>query len=160
MNQIFTADTFGELSRQIETFVEEHDVFDYDSVTIVTEKVGDDTPAGYHWKATLMPKYTDSALKDLLVEEHGYVDFFVSSEEIRAVATDMQRELSDEEVASVVDFLSHNDLEIGLCEGAISGAISEICPDATDQDWDEDSDLCEESEEDDNGIEYLRSIGK
>lgn len=77
------------------------------------------------------------AAKDFLVA-NGYVDFFVSSEEVRAVATDMQRELTNEELADVVEFLSHNDLETGLCEGAISGAISEICPDATDQEWEED----------------------
>lgn len=95
--------------------------------------------------------------KNVLVA-NGYVNFFVSSEEVRAVATDMQRELTDEELADVVEFLSHNDLETGLCELAIEGAISEVCPDATDQEWDEDDDEVEE--EDESGIEYLRSIGK
>jgi len=74
------------------------------------------------------------AAKDLLIA-NGYVDFFVSSEEIRMVAADMQRELTDEEILSVVEFLSNNDLETGLCLSAVEGAISELCPDATDQDW-------------------------
>ena len=96
------------------------------------------------------PSYDEiRAAKDLLVA-NGYVDFFVSSDEIKAVGTDMQRELSDEEVASIVEYLSNNDLETGLCEGAISGAISEVCPDATDQEW-------EEEEEESDGVDLGKS---
>ena len=69
---------------------------------------------------------------------NGYVDFFVSSEEVRDVATDMQRQLTDEELADVVEFLSFNDLKTGISEEAIEGAISEICAEATDQEWEED----------------------
>ncbi len=139
MNQVFTSETHGDLSRKIEEFMENYDVYDYDNVTIVTEKVNGEKPDSYHWKATLMPKDAIQVAKDLLVE-NGYIGFFVSSDEIKAVATDTQRELTDEEVSSVVEFLSHNDLETGLCEGAISEAISEVCPDATDQDWDDEED--------------------
>ncbi len=89
------------------------------------------------------------AAKDLLVA-NGYVGFFVSSEEIRMVAEDMQRELSDEEVASVMEFLSHNDLETGLCELAIEGAISEVCPDGADQEW-------EEEEDESDGVDLNKS---
>jgi hypothetical protein len=81
--------------------------------------------------------------------QNGYVGFFVSSEEIQDIATDMQRELTDEEISIVVDLLSNNDLETGLCLSAVEGAISEICPDATDQEWDE---------EDESDINYLRHI--
>ena len=95
MKEIFTSETFQMLSDRIDTFMEEHDVYDYDNVTIVVEKVKDETdPAGYIWKATLAPKDTASTLKDMLVEEHGYVNFFVSSEEIKMIAVEEQRELT------------------------------------------------------------------
>lgn len=84
---------------------------------------------------------------------NGYVDFFVSSDEIRMIATEEQRELTDEELASVMETLSRNRLE-GICEEAVRGAISEVCAEATDQEWEGGG------EEDDSGIEYLRSIGK
>ena len=67
MKEIFTSDTFQMLSDRIDTFMEEHDVYDYDNVTIVIEKVADETdPSGYIWKATLIPKDTNSALVDML----------------------------------------------------------------------------------------------
>lgn len=151
MKKVFIADTKQELDDKLNEFMENHDVYDWGFVTIVTEKVADELANDeYHWKATLTPKRADEAAKDLLIE-NGYVNFFVSGEEVRGVATNMQRELTDEELADVVEFLSHNDLETGLCELAIEGAISEACPDATDQEWED---------EDDSGIEYLRSIGK
>ncbi len=149
MKEVFTSETFQTLSDYIDAFMEDHDIYDYENVTIVIEKAKDDTPAGYHWKATLMPNPTADALKGMLVE-NGYVDFFVSSEEIRMVAEDMQRELSDEEVASVMEFLSHNDLETGLCELAIEGAISEVCPDGADQEW-------EEEEDESDGVDLNKS---
>lgn len=153
MKEVITAETYQSLFARIGEFMESHDTYGHDNLTIVVERVaqGHEDERDYWWSATLVPKDAASALKDLLVDEHGYVGFFVSSEEVRDVATDMQRELTDEELADVVKYLSQNDLETGLCELAIEGAISEVCPDATDQEWDE---------EDDSGIEYLHSIGK
>jgi len=63
------------------------------------------------------------AAKDLLIA-NGYVDFFVSSEEIRMVAAEDGKELSDEELSDVIRILSNNDLETGICEDAVRGAIA------------------------------------
>ena len=41
MKEIFTSETFQMLSDRIDTFMEEHDVYDYDNVTIIIEKVAE-----------------------------------------------------------------------------------------------------------------------
>ena len=92
-------------------------------MSIVTGKVKDDTPAGYHWKATLTPNDPIQAAKDFLVA-NGYVNFFVSSEEIRMVAAEDGKELSDEELSDVIEILSNNDLDTGISEDAVRGAIA------------------------------------
>lgn len=74
--------------------------------------------------------------KDILIK-NGYVGFFVSSEEIQMIAAEEQRELTIKELAEVLGILSNNDLETGLCEEAVRGAISEACCTATDHEWEE-----------------------
>lgn len=133
MKEVFTALTISALHSQIEEFMELHDAYEWDMITIVTEKVYDETaPFLYRWKATLTPEGTIQATKDLLCER-GYVHFFVSSEEVMAIATDMQREMNEEELKAVLRSLSMNDMGIGINEEAIQFAISEVCPTATDE---------------------------
>ncbi len=65
MKEIFTSSDYDALQRQIVEFMENHDVYDWPLVTIITEKV--DEPNGdYHWEATLMPKATKPAIVDML----------------------------------------------------------------------------------------------
>lgn len=133
MKEIFTSETFQMLSDRIDTFMEEHDVYDYDNVTILVEKVSNELePSGYHWKATLIPTDSIEAAKQTLTNA-GYVDFFVSSEEVRAIAIEEQRELTPYELAGVVEYLGRNDLECGLSETAIRGALSELVFEAADR---------------------------
>ena len=65
MKEIFTSSTYADLSAKIEEFMENHEVYDWQLVTIVTEKI-DEQNGDYHWKATLVPKDTNSALVDML----------------------------------------------------------------------------------------------
>lgn len=102
------------------------------------------------------PDYDEvQAAKNLLIA-NGYVSFFVSSEEIEMVATEMQRELNAEELESIIAILSNNDLEIGICEEAVRGAISEICPDATDGEWEEDG--LGDNMDDDSDLKHVESL--
>lgn len=151
MKEIFTSETFQMLSDRIDTFMEEHDVYDYDNVTIVVEKVKDETDlAGYIWKATLVPKDTASTLKDMLVEEHGIVRHFWSKVDIQEWATNRYRALTDDELEKVAYSLAKTDCEYGISWQTIDDTITNLI------DFGDD----EGEEEDDSGIEYLRSIGK
>lgn len=154
MKEIFTSETFQLLSDRIDTFMEEHDVYDYDNVTIVVEKVKDETdPAGYIWKATLTPKDTANALQDLLVEEHEIIRHFWCKDDIRGVNGSMLT-LTEEQVDAIARKMeSVVDCEYGINWQFINDIAWEIAPEAFSL---EDGD----DEEDDNGIVRLRNIGK
>lgn len=134
MNQVFTSETYGDLSRKIEEFMENYDVYDYDNVTIVTEKVNGEKPDNYHWKATLIPKDTASALKELLVEEYGYVDVFWHEDDILGRLDELFEDdeipcdtLTQEQLAAVKhDLSSTHDAEQGLTWEGIDCAIRSV----------------------------------
>lgn len=150
MKEVFTSGTKDGLDDQMREFIENHDVIDWPNVTIVTEIVKDDTPSGYHWKATLVPKDTASTLKDMLAEEHGIVRHFWSKVDIQEWATNRYRALTDDELEKVAYSLAKTDCEYGISWQTIDDTITNLI-DFGDDEWEE---------EDDNGIEYLRSIEK
>ena len=174
MKEIFTSSTYADLSAKIEEFMENHEVYDWPLVTIITEKV--DEPNGdYHWEATLMPKDARNTMEDLLVEEHGLVRFFFTEEDIEGRVEYLYNddiipvnELTKEQMEHVKHVLSNCDAEYGLSWDAIDGSITDLFDDDSDPD-----EACERDrelhgtdgyenieEEYDSGIEYLRSIGK
>ena len=128
MKEIFTSETFQMLSDRIDTFMEEHDVYDYDNVTIIIEKVADEAdPSGYTWKATLMPKDAQNALEDLLVEEYGIVRHFWQKEDIRGRMKELCIEINEEVVDEVAISLgSKVDSSIGLNWDVIDYWIEEF----------------------------------
>ncbi len=135
MNQVFTSETYGDLSRKIEEFMENYDVYDYDNVTIVTEKVNGEKPDSYHWKATLIPKNTSSALKELLVEEHGVINLFWNKEDIVEIAAqDNRRSLTNDEVDEIARQLANSDCEYGISWQTIREITLAVCPDAVSMD--------------------------
>ena len=147
MKEIFTSETFQMLSDRIDTFMEEHDVYDYDNVTIIIEKVADEAdPSGYTWKATLMPKDTRNTMKDLLVEEHGLVRFFFTEDDISDCVASLHGdgtipvdELTREQMEHVKYVLSNCDAEYGINWDAIEGAVTDLFDDGIDLDspaWD------------------------
>jgi hypothetical protein len=178
MNQTFKADTIGELHSQIESFMEAHDVYNWGNMTIVTEKMADELANDeYYYKATLTPKDTASALKELLVDEHGVIDLFWNKEDIiELAAQDKRRALTSDEVGAIAKRLANNDCEYGISWQTIRDITLTVCPDAVSMDEDDDSDpdeACERDREmhgtdgyenedddmeDDNGLEYLRHI--
>ena len=86
----------------------------------------DDFPEAYDIRDELIrggERDDVQAAKDFL-EANGYVGFFVSSEEIRMVAAEDGKELSDEELSDVIEILSNNDLDTGISEDAVRGAIA------------------------------------
>ncbi len=138
MKEVFTSGTKDGLDDQLREFIENHDVIDWPFVTIVTEIVKDDTPAGYHWKATLTPKPTADTLKDMLVEEHGVVGLFWNKEDIvELAAQDGCRELTSEEVDEIARQLANNDCEYGINWQAIREITMAVCPDAVSMDDDD-----------------------
>lgn len=74
MKEVFTALTISALHSQIETFMEEHDTYEWENVTIVTEKVYDETaPFEYRWKATLTPETEYTPIDDTDDENQNYL---------------------------------------------------------------------------------------
>ncbi len=138
MNQVFTSKTISDLHRQIESFMKDHDVYDYDNVTIVTERVKDETPAGYHWKATLMPTDAASAMKELLVDEHEYINHFWCWDDIRGLETG-GREFTEDEVADIASRVeSMVDCNYGINWDFIDQIAQEVAPEAYEEFTDED----------------------
>lgn len=136
ISSVFTSGTKDGLDDQMREFIENHDVIDWPNVTIVTEIVKDEThEGGYHWRATLVPKPTDSALKELLVEEHGVVDLFWNKEDIiELAAQDNRRELLPSEVDEIARQLANNNCEYGISWDAIREITMAVCPDAISMD--------------------------
>lgn len=139
MKEVFTSETFQTLSDYIDAFMEDHDVYDYENVTIVIEKAKDNTPTGYHWKATLIPKDTRNALEDLLVEEHRIVRLFFSEEDITGRVEALFEydlipvtRLTRGQMESVKHVLANSDCEYGLNWDAIDGAITDLFDDDSD----------------------------
>ena len=133
MKEVFTSSTYGGLNRKIEEFMENHDVYDWDNVTIVTEKVADkDDKKDYWWSATLMPKDTAIALKGLLVEEHGCVDVFWTEHDINERVEELHKngelpsnKLTPEQMGVVKRHLMDTDWEYGLSWYSVDSAIKE-----------------------------------
>lgn len=122
MKEVFTSSTKDGLDDQMREFIENYDVIDWPNITIVTEIVNDDTPSGYHWRATLVPKDTASVLKYLLVEEHGHMKVFWDEKDIQNRVSHLIRNqgwpkdtlLSEEAMMEVKVWMNHTDWEYGL----------------------------------------------
>lgn len=138
MKEVFTSETFQTLSDYIDAFMEDHDVYDYDNVTIVIEKAKDETPAGYHWKATLTPKPTASALRDMLVEEHEFIEHFWVYEDIRGRAADLGYGDIEGDIDEISEKISDRvDCEYGLNWQLIDDMIFEVLGEPGNEDDDE-----------------------
>lgn len=115
MKEIFTSSTKQGLDDKINEFMENHDVYGWDNVTIVTEKVKDETDtAGYIWKATLTPLHTHEALVTQLCEEHGLVRHLLHEEDIQALLKNMPYRLSPEQMEQVKHSMANTDCNDGL----------------------------------------------
>ena len=56
MEEIFTSDTYGEINKQIEGFMENHDIYEMENVVVTIKKVPATTeidPDGYQWEGTV-----------------------------------------------------------------------------------------------------------
>lgn len=125
MKEVFTSTTKQDLDDNINEFIENHDVIDWPFVTIVTEIVKDETPAGYHWKGTLVPKDTVSAMKDLLCEEHEFIRHFWCKDDIRGLETG-GRAFTEEEVELIAQKVES---QVDCCYGINWDFIDDIAQD-------------------------------
>ena len=140
MKEIFTSSDYDALQRQIVEFMENHEVYEWPLVTIITEKVADDENAvpgelqtSYHWKATLTPKDAKNTMEDLLVEEHGLVRFFFTEEDIEGRVKELFGDdlipvdkLTKEQMGHVKHVLANCDAEYGLNWDTIDGSITDL----------------------------------
>lgn len=139
MKEVFTADTYHELSYKIDSFMEDHDIYDYENVTIVIGKVKDDLANDeYCWRATLMPKPTDDALKDMLVEEHEFIDHFWVYEDIRGRAEELGYGDIEGDIDEISEKISDRvDCEYGLNWQLVDDMIFEVLGEPDNEDDDE-----------------------
>jgi hypothetical protein len=150
MNQFFTSETISDLHGQIELFMEHHGVYDWTNLTIVTERVVGDEEGDYWYSATLIPKDTASALKDLLCDEHEIIRHFWCKNDIRGLETG-GRAFTEEEVELIAKKVeARADCEYGINWQYIDDIAQDIAPDAYVEtaEWDDDSDPDEACERD------------
>lgn len=141
MKEVFIADTYHELSSQIGSFMEDHDIYDYENVTIVIGKVKDDLANDeYYWKATLVPNTIKGTMQDLLCEEHEIIRHFWCKDDIRGLETG-GRSFTEEEVDAIAAKMeSRVDCCYGINWDFIDDIAQDVAPDAYAECVEEDDD--------------------
>lgn len=134
MKEIIKANSLHRLNLQVTEFVENH-LSMADQLTIVT------TITNGEYVATIIQKDAGDAMKELLVDEHEYIDHFWMYEDIRGRLKELGYEDYEDEICEIAQGISSKvDCEYGLTWQFIDDMIYDCLGVPGDEEEEDDSD--------------------